>query len=127
MKVIFTLDVSYGQLCVFDGNLPNPFNDWSDEHVRQGFSWRKGSACFRTLNEGGPVLVEVGEADHIELKPFTTRAISVPFTVVPNSSVEVATVTESKRIEIEPGEYQLVFEAGILDGKDWCRFTFVKE
>ena len=46
MEVNFTLDISYSQLVVFQKGMENPFNDWENTHVDQGFAWRPGSVSF---------------------------------------------------------------------------------
>lgn len=53
----FSLEIAYGQIGVFDASLAQPFNDWTDAHVRQGFSWRSGSVSFRTLEGAGAIAV----------------------------------------------------------------------
>ena len=123
----FAVAVSYSQIAVFDGGLRKPFNDWSDQHVRQGFSWRDGSASFRTLIDSGPMTVEVVTRDRVTLKQESTRAISVPFEVRENTSVEVATIAESYPIELDRGAYQVVFETGANAEGCWCRLTFVRD
>jgi hypothetical protein len=122
----FELHVLYSQVAVFDGRLERPFNDWTDRHVRQGFSWRPGSVSFKTLIEAGPVSVEVSEVDRIALDGASLRTISVPFTSQEGSAIEIATVTESHGIGLGPGTYQVVFETGLSNGNCWCRINFVR-
>lgn len=123
----FAVDVSYSQIAVFDGGLQSPFNDWSDQHVLQGFSWRVGSSSFKTLIESGPMTVEVVMLDRAALTDRSTRAISVPFPCEENSSIEIATIAESHPIDLDPGQYQLVFETGEITDVCWCRFAFIRD
>ena len=51
MAATLSLEISYGQLAVFANSLPQPFNDWTDQHVSQGFAWRPGSVTFRSMVE----------------------------------------------------------------------------
>ncbi|HEY6912284.1 MAG TPA: competence protein ComJ [Myxococcales bacterium] len=116
------LQVIYRQLAVFDPTLPNPFNDWRDGHVQQGFAWRAGSVSFRTLDDGaldvecviGPC---VARSDAI-------RIIRVPFAVASSGEVEVATMTDSFRVSLSAGEYSLMFELGGYDATPWCRLIW---
>ena len=119
------MDVSHSQLAVFDGTLDKPFNDWTDRHVLQGFSWRPRSVSFRTLIEWGRMEVEVvvgvfGPSDQ------AGRVISVPFECGVESRVEIATITSSRIVELEPGTYQLVYETGQRGERSWSRVTFVR-
>lgn len=59
------LEVDYNQVAVFSSGLANPFNDWEERHVGQGFSWRPESVSFRTL-ENGPHLIEVVITEHAD-------------------------------------------------------------
>ena len=42
MVRVFDIEIAYGQIAIFAASLENPFNDWSAEHIAQGFSWRPG-------------------------------------------------------------------------------------
>ena len=61
----FIIDVSYSQIAVFNSELENPFNDWTDQHVLQGFSWREESGSFKTL------VFETGYSDDLCWSRFT--------------------------------------------------------
>ena len=37
------LELSYKQFCIFNETVSNPFNDWSEANVAQGFSISEGS------------------------------------------------------------------------------------
>jgi len=122
----FTLEVSYAQLSVFDSRLANPFNDWSDTHVSQGFSWRPGSVSFATLDPSGPIAVTVarssaGSATDAALE----RAIRVPFTVPDDCEVEIATISGSVPVQLAEGEYALTFRHGrSSNGLMWATLAF---
>jgi hypothetical protein len=122
-----TMTVSYSQIAVFDGRLDQPFNDWSDTHVRQGFSWRPNSVSFRTIIDGGKAEVSVEEKTKLVVSSKCVRAITVPFVVVSDGQYEIATITESHPISLDPGNYQLVFETGNREGVNWIRLSFVKD
>lgn len=123
MSISFELFVTYSQIAIFDPTLKNPFNDWQKQHNKQGFAWRPKSVSFGTLEDGGLHKVEIHETDKINLKPNTKRAILVPFES--SGLVEIASISEAKRINIHKGSYSLVFEIG-YDGSDpWCVFTFL--
>jgi hypothetical protein len=120
MIALGELDVSYGQVAVFQQRLRNPFNDWRDEHVRQGFSWRPGSVSFRTMDDGR-MSVEVGRGSPLPDED-AVRVIRVPFTIDETGEVEVATIGQGVSLALKPGEYSLVFEHGRRPGGPmWSR------
>jgi Competence protein J (ComJ) len=121
----FRMPISYSQVAVFDGRLEKPFNDWTDDHVRQGFSWRPGSVSFKTLLESGVANVDIGESPSPVLDPRSVRAISVPFSVANGAIVELATITESHVIPIGVGTYQLIYETGWGDSANWIHLILI--
>ncbi len=110
MTVNFSLFVSYSQISVFNPSLRDPFNNWSSQHVNQGFSWRPGSVSFRTLSESGVHSVEILTAPYFAYNPSDTavRVIEVPF-MAQETEIEVASISESKIVTMEPGQYALRF------------------
>ena len=123
----FELEVLYSQIAVFHAGLESPFNDWTQMHVDQGFSWRPESVSFRTLNESGKARIYVMKPNHWALRSDSVRAIQVPFTVPESNLVEIASIIESKIVEIASGSYELLFETGLEEiGRMWCQFSFVR-
>ena len=120
------LEISYSQLAVFVAHLANPFNDWTHQHVIQGFSWRPGSVSFGTLDEAGTMNVEIGTTTRFdESTSSACRVIRVPFTVLEDGVVEVASIGSSTTLQLEPGEYELTFEHGRApDGTMWAKLHF---
>lgn len=118
--------VSYAQIAFFDGTLPKPFNNWTEQHVKQGFAWRQGSVSFKTLIASGEMNVEFVCVTHFSPAINSMRTISVPFSCRHEAKIEIATITDSKSVKLDFGHYQLVFETGQLDNKYWCRFTAVR-
>lgn len=105
------LEVSYSQLAVFDPSMVRPFNEWNETHVAQGFSWRRGSVAFRTIQEGGPHLVIIRLKSFEDLpSQCAIRVIDVPFEVPPGGMVEIGSISDSVSIDLDPGSYQLRFE-----------------
>jgi hypothetical protein len=122
------LEVSYSQVAVFWSSLQQPFNDWTDRHVAQGFAWRPGCASFRTLVEAGTCEVTIEMTDHADpIGSDVVRAIEVPFEVPPNGAVEIASISASKGLSIAPGTYTLrcEFRKPTSDVQP-IRLTFVK-
>lgn len=106
-----TIAISYSQLAVFDHSLERPFNEWTDRHVAQGFSWRPGSVSFRTIEESGPHLVTVGlDANKSEPAQDVIRSIDVPFEVPSSGTIEIGSIADSVLFELPSGTYQLRFE-----------------
>jgi len=118
--------VSYSQLSIFQADLENPFNDWSADHVLQGFTWRSQSVSFRTLDEVGDlrVTVEIRE-DFEKINEKTIRAIRVPFNVI--GITEIASISDGFQVHIPNGDYSLYFETGQGTNGMWALITFVKE
>jgi len=77
------------------------------------FSWRPESVSFATLEESGKATVYVRTARAFALRSDTVRAIQVPFTVPESNLAEIASITESKVVEIHSGSYALTFETGL--------------
>lgn len=121
----FRIFITHGQICVFDPKLPKPFNDWSEKHVRQGFSWRKGSVSFKTIVDGGMIDVTVRHKATIKLSKDSRRSIRVPFTVPQNGLIEVGSISDTRIIEMSPGNVDMFFETGVIEEKMWASFTFL--
>ena len=112
-ETVFNLEVSYAQLAVFDSGLTAPFNDWTVEHVAQGFAWRTGSVSFGTLNTAGPILLKVVRFESFdEGTSLAERIIVVPFTVPERGALEVASIGSSAALDLPPAQYELTFEHG---------------
>lgn len=127
MDAAFELGISYGQITVFDSALEKPFNEWTDRHFAQGFTWRPRSVSFRTLDNVGLAAVMLEVKARGTLRPDTLRAIQVPFSVPSSGIVEVASIGDSRQVQVSEGDYCLVYETG-LDDKDemWCSFSFIE-
>jgi len=122
----FTLDVSYAQVAVFTAGMETPFNDWTDLHVAQGFSWRPESVSFRTLDEAGALKVHVEAGAPIDMATSTAkRIIRVPFTVSDPGKIEVASIGGSAMLRASPGAYEITFEHGSDPTMGmWCKLYF---
>jgi hypothetical protein len=120
------LDVMYSLVAVFDSRLEQPFNDWEDEHVSQGFSWRPGSVSFATVESGGSISVDIVRRREALREPGDAmRAIRVPFLVQEHGGVEVSTIVGEVVVELDAGDYALTFQHGISgSGKMWAVLLF---
>lgn len=120
----FVLEISYGQIALFDPRLPRPFNDWTDAHVRQGFAWRKGSVSFATLEPSGPIEVTVGGPVRPSAElAAPERVIRVPFTAARHGELELATLSGSIPLQLTGGEHAVTFRHGRSpDGRIWAHF-----
>ncbi|XYH94296.1 competence protein ComJ [Sorangium sp. So ce1128] len=122
----FILEVVYSQILAFQSCLKDPFNNWTDRHAAQGFSWRPGSVSFRTLDTEGPISVIVKKDTALNVSPPAIRAIQVPFHVPSGVGVEVGTIIETVEIDLDPGDYTLLFEHGRdNDSGMWGMLRFV--
>jgi hypothetical protein len=102
------VNVSYSQLAVHLSSLSKPFNDWSQRHVDQGFSWRAGSVSFRTLAEAGIHEVEIVVIERaIDLAEGAVRAIEVPFEVPDSGEIRIASIADEASVRVPSGKYSL--------------------
>lgn len=125
----FQLDLSYAQLAVFNSDLPDPFNDWTEYHVAQGFAWRMGSVSFRSMVEAGMHDITVGVVERQGLLDTNAvRAIEVPFKVSDCGSVEVASIGDAVPLTLTPWDYLLRCEFMLPDSNGGGRalLTFSK-
>jgi hypothetical protein len=124
------LEVSYAQLAVFASSLNQPFNDWTDRHVSQGFAWRPGSVSFRSMVEAGQHSVEINVADHVgAVHPDAVRVVDVPFEIPADGAVEVGSIMESVPLSLPAGSFLLRCEF-LQPPSDACervRLTFAKQ
>jgi hypothetical protein len=108
MATTINFDVSYSQLAVFVSVLPQPFNDWTDQHVAQGFAWRPGSVSFRTMAESGAHTLDIEVVDHMgAVRSDAVRAIDVPFDVPADGSIEIGSIAETVPVTLPPGSFLL--------------------
>lgn len=129
MKVLISFEVQYAQIAVFASSLLQPFNDWSDRHVAQGFAWRPGSVSFRSVAEEGRHSVEIEVTDDVgPVDPESLRVVDVPFDVPDDGSIEVGSVSNTVSLSLPAGAYQLRCEfmrpVGASDER--VRLTFAK-
>lgn len=126
----FKLDVSYSQIAVFVSTLQQPFNDWTDRHLAQGFSWRPGSVSFQTLAEFGVHIVEIFVTQHMSpVDVDVIRAIDVPFEVPDIGEIEVASISDAVPLSLPAGTYCLrcEFFGETSDSDQRVRFSFASD
>jgi hypothetical protein len=121
------MEISFGQIAIFNSDLQDPFNDWTDEHVRQGFSWRPGSVSFSVLSSSGSMCIDVFLRAPDCFSEAAQRVISVPMVVNEAGLVEISGISQGQVIQLAAGTYKLIFEHGVsLDGDMmWCGLYFV--
>jgi hypothetical protein len=125
-EITFEIDIFYSQLAVFQYGLENPFNEWNDIHIKQGFAWREGSVSFGTLSNDVECKITVRVTDKKEVDTNVIRAIAVPCQIG-NKGIEVGSVMETKAINIEEGMYELLFTVKRLEnGLGDYSFIFIK-
>ena len=117
-KTEFQLYLSHSQICVFLTALPNPFNDWSDRNFSQGFSWRDGSASFRSLADEGEHKINLFINEPVpQITSNIARAFKVPFESS-DRKIEIASISDSKSFIIPAGKYALQVE--FLEKENSC-------
>lgn len=118
----FTVQVAYSQLAVFNGKMDKPLNKWTHHHVRQGFSWRKGSVSFKTLEEDCELSIQLNLVDKFPpINQKSAQVIEVPF-AVGTYGIEIGSVTASEAVSIPEGNYELRIE--LLDGSRFALLWF---
>lgn len=130
MSTTVAFEVSYGQLVVFASALQQPYNDWTEQHVSQGFAWRPGSVSFRSMVEVGRHTIEIDVANHVgTLHPDAVRVMEVPFEVPADGAVEVGSIGETVRLTLPAGSFLLRCEflqsSGTSDER--VRLTFAQK
>ncbi|MGZ3638978.1 MAG: competence protein ComJ [Ktedonobacterales bacterium] len=105
-----TIGINYSQLTICQSDLRSPFNNWTQIHSNQGFTWRSGSVSFRTFDTDNPeasVLVEL--RDSFIPQPLAVRIIEVPFDVGGTDAELTTPIGESWILDIPPGHYAVYF------------------
>lgn len=130
MTTKIDVEVSYGHLAVFVSSLKRPFNDWTDQHVAQGFAWRPGSVSFRSMIEAGQHSVEIDVTNQMgTVHPDAMRVVEVPFEIPSDGAVEVGSIAETVPVSLPAGSFLLRCEflqpASIAGER--VRLTFAKE
>ena len=116
-KLVLKINLSYSQLCIFLSSLAQPFNDWSDRHFTQGFSWRNGSVSFKSIAESGEHKINLFVDEPVpELDSKVVRAFKVPFEIY-DGNIEIASITDSASLDISSGAYILQVEFLATDEK----------
>lgn len=131
MVTSVSFEVSYGQLAVFASSLQQPFNDWTDQHVSQGFAWRPGSVSFRSIVEAGRHTVEIDVAEHVgAVHPDAVRVVEVPFEVPADGAVEVGSIAETVPLSLPAGLFLLrceFLQPASTAGEERVRLTFARK
>lgn len=123
------IPVLYSQVAVFNNGIENPFNDWDEQHVRQGFAWRMGSVSFAMPNSVFEIDIDVRRLRRAALSNITQRAIVVPFRIAGGCGVEVGGIAETFEVDIPDGDYCLLFELSYKNeyGLASVTFTFLDQ
>ncbi|KFE64877.1 competence protein ComJ [Hyalangium minutum] len=133
----FVVSVVQSLVTVSSRGLPEPgHNRWTNQAMRQGFSWRRGNVSFRVSEDAGDVPFEVATADTLRVSPRAFRAIVVPFEAA-KGGIEICDMYYGSvhPIDLPAGHYALLFEMEYRnpspdlesseDKPVSCRVTFV--
>jgi hypothetical protein len=125
-----SLGVGYSQIVVSNSAIDNPFNDWAQRHVDQGFSWRPGSVAFGTLENYARCDVEVWvNAIQDRPDPAAVRVIQTPFQVSSEGSITIESVISYQiMVKLDPGQYNLWYEcfASALELQGRIKLVFTR-
>jgi len=119
------LNLLYKQFCIFNAGLKNPFNEWSDELIEQGFSIRKESLSIMTISNAG--LLDVNIMNEDKIIEGANRIVEFEFKVK-RHGVEIATATDSLPVKVEKGVYKVRVQlCSEEEGKDICYISFLEK
>lgn len=124
-EFFFESEIFYSQIALFQYGLDNPFNDWNEAHVNQGFSWRDGSVSFGTLSSDGDCKITVKLTKKFEIDNDLIRAIVVPFKVE-KDGIEIGSISETVAIDIPEGNYEILFTAKNANNIEHYTFSFLE-
>jgi len=120
--------ISYSTFAVYDAALTKPYNDWTEAHVLQGFSWREGSVSFATIHNSGTCSIELITSENYQINNQSQRSIYVPFRCPENGDIEIGGISHGTPLKCPVQTSGILFDHGIVAKKDqsmWCRLTFV--
>ena len=86
-------------------------------YTKQGFFWYPNCVGFETRGEIGGCWVIIYISDHLELEPDTERAIVIPYRVT-SGHFEISGEESEVRINIESGQYQLLYQNRRLSNRE---------
>ncbi|MFB9329279.1 competence protein ComJ [Paenibacillus aurantiacus] len=121
--------VSYSQIAVYNRDVDHPFSDWTDAHIRQGFTWREGAVSFGTIGDERSD-IEVAVRKEATPAPDAIRAIVVPFETGAGGVMVSSILSQAYEYDVPPGNYELWFEIvpggpGEDGGRTRYVFTFI--
>lgn len=104
------LPILYAQLAVFSSDEEDPYNDWADGHLAQGFAWRPASVSFAISPDIHELWVDIKQLKTHAPSPNADRVILVPIHVKGGRGLECGNVVNTVQIAIPDGQYALFFE-----------------
>ncbi|WP_342712194.1 competence protein ComJ [Bradyrhizobium sp. B124] len=131
MMTTIDFGISHGQLAVFASSLQDPYNDWTDQHFAQGFTWRPGSVSFRSMVAAGWHSVKIEVVNHAgPVHPDAVRVIEVPFEVPADGAIEVGSIAETVPLSLPAGPFLLrceFWQPFDTDEDERVRLTFARK
>ncbi|WP_407398900.1 competence protein ComJ [Treponema sp.] len=119
------LELSYKQFCIFNETVNNPFNDWSEVNVAQGFSIREDSISVMTLNNDG--ILKISVSTDSKIIDDANRIIEFEYQVK-DENVSVATISNEMKIQIKKGLYKIRVQlCKESDESEICYLSFLKK
>lgn len=116
----FDAMINYSQFNIFrDGAVAG--NDWTGEHMAQGFSWRDDCAAFGLPQGVEWVRVEVATSDVMPPLPDETLLrIVVPWSVDNDDATSFSNPVKATPLGLPAGRYALVYDLmpGFEEGEE---------
>ena len=103
--------ISYSQLAVYNSGSDQPFPDWSDEDLAQGYACQQGSVAFSTMEDTLCTVEMMSSSGVPEAEGEAALCITVPFVVHAGQEVTASSVMSDSVQAAAPGAYNLVFSA----------------
>jgi hypothetical protein len=119
------MPVLYGQIVAFSSELSNPYNDWDDGHISQGFSWRPESVSFSIPSEIAVLDLHI-ELDNFEkIERRCIRVIKVPIILGITKKIEVGNILNTLDFEMKYDKCTVTFQLlyGISNGKSEAKIS----
>lgn len=105
MDMNIELPVFYSQMSVFLSGMNDPYNEWLNHHVKQGFSYREGSISFIIPKSVKVINLVVERRNEMSDDGDCYTSIVVPFRVYGGKGVEIGNVFETVRYLVPDGEH----------------------
>lgn len=129
MKETFDLLISHNQIRLSSKNYDENYYQWGKKNVEQGLVLHPGLIIVDPLSEGSfGAFVNIIFTDKFTLDNNAQRAIEIPFTIFKKDELEVSSVSEAFKVNLEVPEkkVKVIYEVCVGD-EIYYNFTVIDE